>query len=92
MPPKLDRTLIVVEGYLDCIALHQAGFEGAVAALGTSFTERQAMELRKYADNIYLCFDADAAGSSAATKTIDIASKVIEHTGSSVRIVMLPAR
>jgi DNA primase len=85
-----DRTLIVVEGYLDCIALHQAGFEGAVAALGTSFTERQATELRKYADNIYLCFDADAAGNSAATKAVDIASKVIEHTGSSVRVVALP--
>jgi DNA primase len=87
---QVDRTLIVVEGYLDCIALHQAGFEGAVAALGTSFTERQAAELRKYADNIYLCFDADAAGNSAATKAVDIASKVIEHTGSSVRIVQLP--
>ncbi len=88
---QAERTLIVVEGYLDCIALHQAGFEGAVAALGTSFTERQATELRKYADNIYLCFDADAAGSSAATKAVDIASKVIEHTGSSVRVVALPA-
>ncbi|HTZ56268.1 MAG TPA: DNA primase [Candidatus Acidoferrum sp.] len=87
---QTDRTLIVVEGYLDCIALHQAGFENAVAALGTSFTERQASELRKYADNIYLCFDADAAGSSAATKAVDIASKVVEHTGSSVRVVQLP--
>ncbi len=87
---QAERTLIVVEGYLDCIALHQAGFEGAVAALGTSFTERQASELRKYADNIYLCFDADAAGSSAATKAVDIASKVIEHTGLSVRVVALP--
>jgi DNA primase len=87
---QVDRTLIVVEGYLDCIALHQAGFEGAVAALGTSFTERQASELRKYAENIFLCFDADAAGSSAATKAVDIASKVIEHTGSSVRVVALP--
>jgi DNA primase len=86
-----DRTLIVVEGYLDCIALHQAGFDGAVAALGTSFTENQAAELRKYADYIYLCFDADAAGSSAATKAVEIASRVIEHTGSSVRIVSLPA-
>ncbi|HTU71143.1 MAG TPA: DNA primase [Candidatus Baltobacteraceae bacterium] len=87
---QADRTLIVVEGYLDCIALHQAGFEGSVAALGTSFTERQAAELRKYAENVYLCFDADSAGSTAATKTVDIASKVIEHTGSSVRIVTLP--
>ncbi len=85
-----DRTLIVVEGYLDCIALHQAGFENAVAALGTSFTEKQASELRKYSDYIFLCFDADAAGDAAATKAIDIASNVIEHTGSSVRVVVLP--
>ena len=86
-----DRTLIVVEGYLDCIALHQAGFENAVASLGTSFTAEQAVELGKYADYIYLCFDGDAAGSGAATKAVDIASKAIENTGSSVRIVLLPA-
>ena len=85
------RTLIVVEGYLDCIALHQAGFENAVAALGTAFTQEQAGELRKYAENVFLCFDGDAAGTSAATKAVDIASKVIEHTGSSVRIVALPS-
>ncbi len=86
-----DRTIVVVEGYLDCIALHQAGFENAVAALGTSFTAEQAAELRKYADYVFLCFDGDAAGSAAATKAIDVASKVIEDAGSSVRIVMLPA-
>jgi len=85
------QSLIVVEGYLDCIALHQAGFENAVAALGTAFTEDQAKELRKYAEHIYLCFDADAAGTSAANKAIDIAVKCIEHAGSSVRIVALPA-
>jgi DNA primase len=87
---QASKTLIVVEGYLDCIALHQAGFENAVAALGTSFTERQAVELRKYAENVFLCFDADTAGSNAATKAVDIASKVIEHAGSSVRVVILP--
>ncbi|HZY97133.1 MAG TPA: DNA primase [Candidatus Cybelea sp.] len=85
-----DRTLIVVEGYFDCIALHQAGFENAVASLGTSFTPEQAAELRKYAEYVYLCFDGDAAGSSAATKAIDVASNVIEHAGSSVSIVLLP--
>jgi DNA primase len=84
------RTLIVVEGYLDCIAMHQAGFENAVAALGTSFTQEQAAALRKYADYVFLCFDADAAGSAAATKAVDIASKSIEHTGSLVRVVLLP--
>ncbi len=85
-----DRTLIVVEGYLDCIALHQAGFENAVAALGTSFTEEQAKELRKYADGIFLCFDGDTAGNAAAGKAIEIAAQVIEHAGSGVRVVALP--
>ncbi|MEO6912921.1 MAG: DNA primase [Candidatus Baltobacteraceae bacterium] len=85
-----SRTLIVVEGYLDCIALQQAGFENAVASLGTAFTDDQAAELRKYADNIFLCFDADAAGSTAAAKAIDIASKVVENAGSNLRIVELP--
>jgi DNA primase len=87
---QAEKTLIVVEGYLDCIALHQAGFENAVAALGTSFTDEQAAELRKYADYVFLCFDGDTAGSNAATKAVDIASNAIEHAGSSVRIVLLP--
>ena len=85
-----ERTIVVVEGYLDCIALHQAGFENTVAALGTSFTDEQAVELRKYADNVYLCFDGDTAGANAAVKAIDISSKVLEHAGTSVRIVILP--
>ena len=89
---QTDRTIIVVEGYLDCIALHQAGFEDAVAALGTSFTAEQAAELRKYAEYVFLCFDGDAAGNAAATKAIDVASKAIEDTGLSVRIVLLPAQ
>ncbi|MBV8149425.1 MAG: toprim domain-containing protein, partial [Candidatus Eremiobacteraeota bacterium] len=86
-----NRTIVVVEGYLDCIAMHQAGFENAVAALGTSFTPEQAAELCKYADFVFLCFDGDTAGNAAATKAVDVASKAIEHTGSSVRIVLLPA-
>jgi DNA primase len=86
-----DGTLIVVEGYLDCIALHQSGFENAVASLGTAFTEKQARELRKYADGIFLCFDGDAAGGAASEKAIDIATKSVENAGSTVRIVTLPA-
>jgi DNA primase len=85
-----ERTLIVVEGYLDCIALHQAGFDNTVAALGTSFTQDQAKELRKYADGIFLCFDADTAGNAATAKAIETAAQVIEHAGSGVRIVTLP--
>ena len=86
----IDGTLIVVEGYLDCIALHQAGFENAVAALGTAFTEQQANELRKYAQHIYLCYDGDAAGAAAAGKAIEIAANVLEDAGSSVRIALMP--
>ncbi len=85
-----DERLIVVEGYLDCIALHQAGFENAVASLGTAFTEKQARELRKYATGVFLCFDGDAAGNSAADKAIEIATHEIENAGSAVRIVSLP--
>ena len=64
--------VIVVEGYLDCIALHQAGFANAVAVLGTAFTPEQARELRKIASHAILCFDADAAGTEAALKSIDV--------------------
>ena len=67
-----EDTAIVVEGYLDCIALHQAGFGNAVAALGTAFTPEQARELRKVASRAILCFDADAAGVDAALKSIDV--------------------
>lgn len=85
-----EGAFIVVEGYFDCIALQQAGFENTVASLGTSFTQEQASELRKYAEHVFLCFDGDAAGSAAATKAVDIASKVMEYVGSSVRVVLLP--
>ncbi len=67
-----EDNAIVVEGYLDCIALHQAGFANAVAALGTAFTPEQAHELRKVASRAILCFDADAAGVEAALKSIDV--------------------
>jgi DNA primase len=67
-------SLIVVEGYLDCIALHQAGFGNAVASLGTAFTPEQAAELRKYAERVFVCFDADAAGTAATAKSVEVLS------------------
>ncbi len=81
-----DAGLIIVEGYLDCIALHQNGFPNAVASLGTAFTAAQADELRKFAERIFLCFDADAAGSSATIKSID----VLNASGCFPFIVQLP--
>ena len=80
-------SLIVVEGYLDCIALHQAGFANAVASLGTAFTPEQAAELRKYATRIFVCFDADAAGQAATSKSVD----VLSNEGCVPFIVQLPA-
>jgi DNA primase len=82
---KVDA-IIVVEGYLDCIALHQAGFTHTVAALGTAFTAEQARELRKVSANVFVCFDADGAGRSATAKSIDI----LRDAGCSARIVELP--
>jgi DNA primase len=69
-----EDSVIVVEGYLDCIALHQAGFGNAVAALGTAFTPEQAREIRKVAGRAILCFDADSAGVEAALKSIEALS------------------
>jgi DNA primase len=83
--PAADA-LIVVEGYLDCIALHQAGFANAVASLGTAFTAEQAAELRKYAQRIFVCFDADAAGTNATAKSVD----VLSGAGCAAYIVQLP--
>ena len=78
---------IVVEGYTDVIALHAAGFEEAVAAMGTSLTEEGVRGLRRLADAVLLCFDADAAGQEAVLRGMEIA----ERSGLRVRIVALPA-
>ena len=64
--------VVVVEGYLDCIALHQAGFSNAVASLGTAFTPEQARELKKVTPNVYLCFDPDLAGRNATAKSLEV--------------------
>ena len=63
--------LIVVEGYMDVIALHQAGFANAVATLGTAFTERQMELLWQLAPEPIICFDGDRAGEAAAARAID---------------------
>ena len=70
--------LILCEGYMDVISLHQAGFDNAVASLGTAFTEEQAMILknRRNDPTIYLAYDSDTAGVNAALKAIDICNSV----------------
>ena len=64
--------LILCEGYMDVIAMHQAGFTEAVASLGTAFTGGQAAILSRYADQIILAYDSDGAGTKAALRAIDI--------------------
>ena len=64
--------MILCEGYMDVIALHQAGFDNAVASLGTALTEGHAGILRRYTKEVYLSYDSDGAGQKAALRAIPI--------------------
>lgn len=64
------KNMILCEGYMDVIALHQAGFSNAVASLGTAFTEQQANLIRRYTDEVLLTYDSDGAGIKAAMRAI----------------------
>jgi DNA primase len=82
--------LVVTEGYMDVIALHRAGFEGAVAPLGTALTELQLAELWRLAGEPILCFDGDSAGQRAAGRALDRALPLLKP-GKSLRFATLPA-
>ena len=83
---KEDRA-VVVEGYTDVLALHQAGLGATVASMGTALTEPQLKELRRLTRHLYLCFDADAAGESATLRGMELAVRA----GFDVRVVPLPS-
>lgn len=85
-----DQPVIVAEGYMDVIALHGAGFTGAVAPLGTALTEGQLSELWKLADEPYLCFDGDNAGRRAMSRAAERALPLL-RPGKSLRFLALPA-
>jgi DNA primase len=72
---RKTKTAYLAEGYMDVIALHQAGITNAVAPLGTAFTDDQARLLKRWADSIRLVFDSDEAGQAAAVKAILICRK-----------------
>jgi DNA primase len=82
--------LLVAEGYMDVIALHEAGFAGAVAPLGTAITETQIETLWKLAPEPVLCFDGDAAGQRAALRAAERALPLLKP-GFSLRFATLPA-
>lgn len=65
-----QRYLLLCEGYMDVIAMHQAGFTNAVASLGTAFTEQHASLIKRYADSVVLTYDSDGAGVKAALRAI----------------------
>lgn len=80
-----ENKLILVEGYMDVIALHQAGFGNAIACLGTAFTSEQANLLSRYADEVIICYDNDEAGRKATEKALSVLGK----TGLKLRVVAM---
>jgi DNA primase len=88
--PAQDKSAVIaVEGYMDVIALAQAGFANAVAPLGTALTDRQAELLWKLASEPILCFDGDQAGTKAAWRAADLILPMLKP-GKSMRFALLP--
>ncbi len=83
---KLANNVILVEGQTDVIAMHKAGFKTAVACMGTAMTEYHVAELKRYSDNIILCFDGDGAGIKAALHAIEM----WRNQNVNLRVVLLP--
>ncbi|MEC7030183.1 MAG: DNA primase [Pseudomonadota bacterium] len=84
-----QKQLIVVEGYLDVISLHQSGFRGAVAALGTAFTSSHFNLVSQYAEEVIFCFDGDEAGNKAALKSFHVLLPLVRDQVS-IRFLKLP--
>ncbi len=80
-----ENSLILVEGNIDVVALHQYGFDNAVASLGTSLTEEQAALITRYADRVILIYDADNAGQNATKRAIPI----LEKAGLQVKVLQI---
>jgi len=81
-----DERIVLVEGNMDVISLHQAGFQNTVAPLGTAFTSEQANIISRYTKEIVLMLDADAAGQKAVRR----AGEILKNTGLNVRVVVVP--
>jgi DNA primase len=77
--------LILVEGYMDAISLYQAGIHNVIASMGTALHLDQCKEIKRYCDNIYVCFDGDAAGQNATWKSL----QRLNDAGLNVKVVSL---
>ena len=78
-PIRNEKASVIVEGYMDVIGTHQAGFANVVAGMGTSLTEDQFKLLKKLADRIVLALDADAAGNRAVLRGVDVARDALDR-------------
>mgnify|MGYP005765638389 FL=1 len=78
-----EKYMLICEGYMDVIAMHQAGFTNAVASLGTAFTPQHAALLKRYTDRVVLTYDSDGAGMKAALRAIPI----LKEAGLSVKVL-----
>ncbi len=86
---KLQKPIdyvIMTEGYMDVIALHKAGFDTAVASMGTALTVKQARQIKLYSDLVYISYDGDTAGQKATMRGLDI----LRECGLTVKVVRLP--
>lgn len=81
-----DRYFIIVEGYMDCISLHQYGITNVVASLGTALTVNQARLLKRHADKVIISYDADVAGQTATLRGLEI----LRDAGLDVRVLRIP--
>ncbi len=81
-----SRSIIIVEGYMDCISLHQYGFLNVVASLGTALTINQAKLLKKYVDTVIISYDADLAGQAATLRGLE----VLRNEGFDLRVLIVP--
>lgn len=79
------RQLIITEGYMDVISLHMAGFKNAVATLGTALTVEHARLMKRYTDEVILCYDSDFAGQNATLKGLDVIEGIIDQ----VKVIQL---
>ncbi|PWL59796.1 MAG: DNA primase [Oscillospiraceae bacterium] len=81
-----EGSLILAEGYMDVISIHQAGFDNAVASLGTSLTAEQARLISQYVNQVIIAYDADGAGQKATRRAISL----FEETGVKIRVLSIP--